>query len=405
MMRGGLRLLGPPSSVSAVARAERIMVLLASAVRLSTLLDMMPSAKLAYDTSDRPAVTLATWVVATAAALAFVARAVTRARPLPAREAVIDAGIAVALLVAGAWTVPVDQRIGTWVGFEPGYALSVVIATSSCTSLRAWAVGLVGVVFGKLAYVWSALSWDVASTVVGDFLTVTALGVIAAAMARFLRGLALEADHARHAAVAEEVRRAGAAFHNGVAVLGLLAEADLDPVTRRAVQTQARAEVHRVRSYLRGQQAATIACGVSAVPLHDVICSAARSFPDLAPRVVLDLIGDLQVAHIHAIALERALTSLLLNVRLHAAAGSTVVHADVDERVWTVTVHDDGLGFDVAHTDLGVGLQYVVIAALAEHGIRTAISSTQGLGTTVTLMGSLPGSLPGPRGTTVGATE
>jgi len=247
------------------------------------------------------------------------------------------------------------------------------------------------IVAAKVVYVWAALSRGISTTFVGDVVTVIGLGAIAVAMARYLRALAAEADLARRLAAEEESRRASAVFHNGVAVLGLLAESGLDPTTRTALREQARDEVQRVRAYMRGEPRSfglgPDATLTGAPLLADVIRRAARTFPDLRPELMLDLVPDVRVSAEQAAPLEAAMTSLLLNVRSHARATSTVLHADVEEGVWTVTVHDDGVGFDLTSVALGVGLGHVVVDVCSAHGIRAVVDSVVGLGTTVTLSG------------------
>lgn len=379
-------MLGLPLTPSAVVGAERIMLIFACAVRLGTLVEMTPAAFAAWTSPSYGVGTAVTWVVATAMVLAFVVVAATRRRLPTAQLILLDTGVAAVLLVAGAWTVPADVRIGSWIGFEPGYALSVVISAAACPNARAWVAGLAMVLVGKVVYVWSVARLSEATTLVGDFLTVVVMGGIAVLMAAYIRGLAAEADLARELAAREEQRRARTVFHNGVAVLGLLAQPDLDPGTLTAAQTQARAEVYRGRMYLSGDSAPPPA-GPSSTLLTEVIRGAALGFPDLAPQLMLDLARDAQVADEHAGPLGAALVSLLLNVRLHAKASTTVIHADAEDGRWTVTVHDDGVGFDATASGLGVGLRDVVVNALAGHEIGTEIDSAPGFGTTITLTG------------------
>lgn len=377
----------PSSRPSAVVGAERIVVLSVCAIRLGTLIQMVPSARLALDVSPHRLLAGASWVVAAAATLGFVLRAVTRRGPARPWETLADCGLAGALLVAGAWTVPPDVRVGSWVGFEPGYALSVVVSNVSCPALWALAVGLAAVLAGKVTYVWSAVGHSSITTVVGDFLTVVVIATIAAATTRFLRRLAAEADVARRLAAADEQRRASLVLHNGIAMMGLLTEPDLDPTTRSVIQRQAREEIHRVRSYLRGESTPAAGRQRHSVRLAGLLTAAAQEFPDLSPRVVADLAGTTELDATDAEVLSAAMTSLLLNIRGHAKATATVIHADEQYGEWTVTVHDDGVGFDPARTELGVGLRQVVIGELAARGARVAIDSMAGLGTTVTITG------------------
>lgn len=375
----------PPS---AAAGAERIIVVVGCAVRLGTLAQMLPSARIAHAVSPHPGLEAASWWLAAAATVAFVVRAATRSGPLRRWEVLLDCVLATALLVVGHWTVPVDERIGTWIGFQPGYALSVVVATSACAAYRVWIGGLLAVVAGKVVYVWSAVGADGVSTVVGDFLTIVVIGAIAAATTRYLRMLAAEADLARRFAAEEEQRRARLVLHNGIAMMGLLTEPGLDGATRSVIQSQARAEIHRVRRYLRGEPLPSATGLKESARLADVLATAAGPFADLAPCLMLDLIDTTELDGGDAEALAAAVTSLLLNVRNHAKATTTVIHADEQDGRWTVTVHDDGVGFDPAQVEPGVGLGQVVVAELEARGMEVGIDSTPGLGTTVTLAGA-----------------
>lgn len=382
-------MLGLRSASTATAGAVSIIVVFSCAVRVATLLEMVPSIRSAYDTSPHPGWALATWLVAVGAVAGVIGRAVYRSGLPTGWEVIIDCAVAGALLAVGAWTVPLDQRIGTWTGFQPGYALSVVISAAACQSLRAWGVGLGAVLIGKVVFVWSVTGWGNASTVAGDFLTVVVLGIISVALGRYILGLATEADRARRMDAEAEVRRARAVFHNGVAVLGLLAEEDLDPATRTAIRDQARLEVHRARTYLSGENgsAAPDRPPSGVVPLPEIVRRAAGAFPDLAPQLMLDLAGSARVTAAEAEPLSAALVSLLLNVRQHARASATVLHVDEVDGEWTITVHDDGCGFDTASVSPRVGLGQVVYAALDELGIVAGIDSMPGFGTTVTLTG------------------
>lgn len=375
----------PPSS--AAAGAERIIVLAGCAIRLGTLVQMLPSAKLAYDVSPHPSLAAATWVLAVSATVGFVVRALTRHGPVRRWEALLDCGVACGLLVLGAWTVPAEVRIGTWVGFQPGYALGVVIANASCRTLGSFVAGVAAVLAGEVVYVWSAVGRPWFTTVLGNFLTVVVLAAIAVAITSYLRRLAAEADIARRLAAVEEQRRASVAFHNGVAMMGLLTEPDLDPSTRSVIQQQARAEIRRVRSYLRGEPTVTATRRERSVQLADLLAGSAREFPDLSPHVMADLAVDTALDPADAEVLSAALTSLLLNIRRHAKASTTVLHGDEQHGEWTVTVHDDGVGFDPAHVELGIGLRRVVIGELEARGIRVCLDSAPGLGTTATLTG------------------
>ena len=122
------------------------------------------------------------------------------------------------------------------------------------------------------------------------------------------------------------------------------------------------------------------------VALAAMIKRVCDRFADLNVDALLDLGADLKLPTAQAEALERALESLLLNVRVHARADAVVVHLDQGpDGSWTLTVRDDGVGFDPASVATGVGLREVVVGELRLRGLDVEIESAVDEGTTVTI--------------------
>ena len=80
-----------------------------------------------------------------------------------------------------------------------------------------------------------------------------------------------------------------------------------------------------------------------------------------------------------------ALIALLYNVQFHACAHEVTIHADAEGPSWEVSVADDGIGFDSAHTAYGFGLRRQVIEPLESEGLHVTIQSHRGEGTIVTV--------------------
>ena len=127
------------------------------------------------------------------------------------------------------------------------------------------------------------------------------------------------------------------------------------------------------------------------VTLTAVVGRATQGFGDLPLEVSTDLAARVLLPQDVAEALRNALTTLLANVRLHAAAQRVVLRADADPvaRQWEIAVRDNGRGFDPSTTRRGFGLLVQVEGALARHGISTHIQSVPGDGTSVTLRGPM----------------
>lgn len=390
------------------AGAEHAMVLFVIGIRLGTLVQGLPSMSSGIAHSPEPALYAACWVAAAGAAVGVSVASFRRGRGLPDRVQLADMVLAVVVLLLGPLTVATDYRIGTWEGFQPGYALSVALSIAVVRGRVLWALGAVAIVLAHFVYVSDALDTASLSTTVGNISTVVILAIVGRIGALYLRRMASDADEARARAAElarrEEEQRAQVAIHNGAVVMHLLGDPDLDEATRARLLEQAPVEATRMRAYLRGvprsdleaERAGPLRAGTAAgtvgMPLDVVVDRKCREFDDLAIEAALELGEGVHVDPAVADAVENALTSLLLNVRMHARARQVVVHLDAgDEQPatgWTLTVHDDGRGFDASGAELGVGLREVVVGELGRHGVDVRLESAAGEGTTITMAGA-----------------
>ncbi|MBB5873679.1 signal transduction histidine kinase [Allocatelliglobosispora scoriae] len=387
------------------AGVERAFSYFTAGVRLGTIAQMVPAVTAGVATSPRPGAYLASWLAAAAAATAVSITTLVRRRPLGAVAAAADFALASALLALGPLVLASGERFGTWMAYQPGYALSIIITASGIRSLTLWAGGLLGIIAGYLVYIHGEVGENMTSTAVGNIMTYIVYALVGRMFFGYTRRIAHDADisRARVAELArrEEERRAQVMMHNGVAVMRLLTEPGTE-VSRSRLIGQAEVELQRMRSYLRGRTLAgdgTLVGGATGAEppaeLAVMIQRVCDRFADLNIDALLDLGTGLSIPAEQAEALERALESLLLNVRVHARASGVVVHLDGGDG-WTLTVRDDGVGFDPATMTAGVGLREVVIGELRMSGLDIEIESAVGEGTTVTIR-SEPGSGAGRR--------
>jgi len=354
---------------------------------------MLPSVATAVTVSEHPVLCAVTWALACTAVVWIATIAVVRRRPPSVRWATADVAVAVVLLLLGLLTVPVEYRSGSWNGFQGAYSLSVASALVGIRDRRTWASLLGAIVLARLTYLLPVMESPAGiATVVGELLTLLGLAPLAWAGTGAVFRMAQDADDAREyaARLAREAegRRARAAIHNGAALIKILVdhsegEARNGRHAPPQVWAQAHAELNRMRAYLAGRtDLAETAAGDLAGVLDDVCAE----FTDLPVDVVTELARGVPVDGARD-DLATAVRSVLINVRQHARATRVVVHAEESEDAtgWTVTVHDDGVGFDPATTRLGVGLRELAVDQLAAHGIRTTVESHPGLGTTVTM--------------------
>lgn len=375
-------------------RAERAVGLAVAGMRVATLVQMLPSVVAAYEVTEYPALCVLTWVIAAIGLVGTVGLSVVRRRPPGPVWVVADVAMAVALLLLGLLTVPEEFRTGSWIGFQGAWTIAVVCGLVGVRRRGAWLVLLGALAVARAVYLLPTVATgNEVPTVVGEILTLFVLGPLAWFGTGVLYRIAEDADRAREYAArlareAEE-RRARAAIHNGTALLKLLVDqAAQDPTDSRTpsqVWVQAASEVNRMRAYLSGG-ADTRGGDDEPHDLAALVEAVATEFADLPLDVVPDLARGVRLGD-EAPDVATALRSLLINVRQHAGATRVVLHAEEleDGDGWAVTVHDDGVGFDPATTEQGVGLRGLVVEALAAHGVRTSVDSVPGLGTTVTL--------------------
>ncbi|MFJ8580883.1 ATP-binding protein [Micromonospora sp. NPDC093277] len=378
------------------AGVERLFSYFIAGVRLGTVAQMIPAVHLGVATSPHQVVYLACWVAAAFTAVAVSVVTLVRRRPLGVAASAADLALACVLLLLGPVVLLPGERMGSWVAYQPGYALSVSSTIGGVRSRALWAGGLLAVVVCYLMYVGGEVGGEMASTAVGNVLTFVVYALVARMFVGYTRRIAHDADASRALAAElarrEEERRAQVMLHNGVAVMRLLTEPGTDASRSRLIG-QAEVELRRMRSYLRGRApdgdgaAAYTAAGsdptVAVAAMIERVCD---RFVDLPVDALLDLGADLRLPAPQAEALERALDSLLLNVRMHARADAVVIHLDQGaDGGWTLTVHDDGVGFDPAGVTAGVGLGEVVVGELRLRGLAVEIDSAAGEGTTVTI--------------------
>lgn len=386
-----------PTSAGGV---EQVLALAYGGARVATVLQMIPSLPQGVRTSPEPHLYVATWLVAAVVASGVAVTAALRRPAWPAVGIAADMGLAIAFLVCGAFTVPVDERVGSWVGWAPGYALSVVLSHAGLRR-AAWYASVGSITAAYLFFVADAATAVNRSTLIGNALSLLVLGAVARIVVRYIRQVAADADAARaqvaELARREEEHRAQLTMHNATTIMQLLSDPTVPAATRVQLCEQAVVEVRRMRAYLRGTSPVRPAARADSadrtgdVPLCEVLRSAMAGFEDLGLEPALDLADGVAVPEEAGEAVRGAVAGVLHNVRRHAHATMVVVHADAepDGGRWIVTIRDDGVGFDTEATALGTGLRQQVLAELERHALTARIESTPGLGTQVTIEGKL----------------
>ena len=159
----------------ALPRAERAVGWFVAALRVATLVQMLPSLVTAVDVSAYPALCALTWAVAGVAVVATATASLVRRRPPGLRWATADTLVAAALLLLGLLTVPVEYRTGSWIGFQSAYSLSVACTLVGVRDRRQWMALLGVLVVARTVYVLPIVTSPAdVPTVLGELLTLLA---------------------------------------------------------------------------------------------------------------------------------------------------------------------------------------------------------------------------------------
>lgn len=191
---------------------------------------------------------------------------------------------------------------------------------------------------------------------------------------------------------AREIRRAGEAQDQAFAAAEFIEREDgvarvhdglglLRVAMRARPSTElllaARATSKRTDQWMSGQSddVVTMASGVYAM---------AAQFPDLPLEIHLDALTESEAVVVAAV--DRAVHTLLTNVRMHSEADHVaIVGRSAD--TWTVTITDDGRGFNSGSPNPAGGIERIARAALHSVGAELTVTSAVGGGTTAVIAG------------------
>jgi len=196
-------------------------------------------------------------------------------------------------------------------------------------------------------------------------------------LCRFVRDLASAADSARQRVAELEQDRSRALIHDLLVYLRLDRFAEADDQARQLMITQAQAKHAQLRSWVYGTG--------SAATLGERISGVLRLHPGLAVDAATGEANDVELPDETIEQLERALDTALANVEQHAPGARVALTARSSGDHVTVTVRDNGPGYDPAATRRGFGVGQVLGRQLADVGGTGAVESSPGSGTCVTI--------------------
>ncbi|MGW5240940.1 hypothetical protein ACWEOW_18560 [Monashia sp. NPDC004114] len=368
------------------------MAIVAAALRLVVLVQIVVSAPSGARLSSRPVAYLALVGAAVAISIVLIIQCALRRAVRPGLWHVPDLALAWVALPAMNLLLPITHVVGTWESWAAGYAVNVVALAS--TWLRPVAAALISMALGAWYFTWTTAAgtstWE---TNLNDALTLPGYAVVIALFVHYLRALAADADQARVDAIAAtralELQRYQLTVHDATSILRLLSDEGTPAEVLPGLRRQADRESKRLRHYLTGQLVVGHDDVDDRSTVGGMIATALEGFDDLPLELAVDLGGAVVLDPEVRAATRSAVATALHNVRLHANATQVVIHADTDGSSWEIVIADDGVGFDRASSALGFGLKTQVREALSAVGVSAAVHSAPGRGTSVVIAGAV----------------
>ncbi len=367
-------------------------------LRLGTLAQILPAAGDGISTSPRPSLYAAILVVVTVESLALCWFAIRTRGFFNNKWASVDVLLATALLLAQPLYVTGDKFIGSWTAWAPGFASNAVVVAALGFKLRRQ-IAIAAIVLGG-SYVYISLphaeTATQVATVRSNGISYLLFAMIGRTMGGFIRRFGKDADAARaeaiEAARQAELERHRRMLHDQASLLRLLSDPDLDAQLDEPLRQQALSESNRLRHFLENTSPPPLTSSISHQELNGLVLESVSAFPDLPINLALDLAAGTRPDPGSIEAVRAAIETALFNIRLHAGdISSVVIHTDLLEsgRVWELTIRDDGKGFDPESTPVGFGISNVLGTALDNVGVKGIVASTPGMGTVVTIKGSV----------------
>lgn len=386
-----------PVAVSAVARATRTMARAAVFFRIGGLAELLLASTLDFGRYPYPALTLGLVVLVFAESGALVV-ACLRDGVVRASWAVADALFSTAALVGGALlTAPRDYN--TWANFM--YPFSLLVAVAVGVAFRRLATGVAVTTLMAAAYATTAIvvHGDPVWNVLPNGLTYYPNLIVAWAVTRHLLVNGHETDRSRADAVEqagrlatemERVRHARVLHDRVLQTLETLATGSW--VSDKDFRTHIATEATWLRAFVEGADIAEerdLLVGLQRlvqrnarvglrVELNSTRLRDARTLRAALPPELVDAVVD---------ATQEALT----NTAKHAGVDTAVVRVGTTTEELTVSVLDQGRGFEPESVSHGTGIERSIRSRIAEQGGVVRVESAPGAGTYVEITVPLPG--------------
>jgi signal transduction histidine kinase len=297
-----------------------------------------------------------------------------------------DFGLALLAVASTPAYVAPSASLSAWTLWAyPVTLSSAVLAGATVISSCRAAAASCAIALTYLAVVAVPLAHDLSgrATALANALAYPGFGLLIFYVARFVRELAADADSARQRVAELEKDRSRALVHDLLVYLRTDNFLQADEQTRTVMAAQAHAKYQQMRRYVDGEHGGrdVRACVGDALQLH----------PRLSVKV-LPAERDAELSDDVRERLERALDTALSNVEQHAPGADVTITIRTDMHDVTVSVADNGPGFDETAAPHGFGISAVLGSHLQDIGGRGTVRSSPGQGTEVHI--TVPGKEP-----------
>lgn len=291
--------------------------------------------------------------------------------------AAADFGLALLVVASAPAYIAPEARLGVWTMWAyPVTLSSAVLAGATIISL-----GRVAAVSGALALTYLVvvafpLANDTSgrATALVNAVAYPGFALLIFFVGRFVRSLASAADSARKRVAELEKDRSRALVHDLLVYLRIDRFAEADDQTRGVMVAQAQAKYEQMRRYVDG--------GHSEGDLRACLDDVLRLHPHLSINN-FHVERDVELADEVREQLERALDTALSNVEQHAPGADVAMSIRSDTDYVTVTVSDNGPGFDETATPQGFGINEILGKHLKDIEGWGTVRSRPGQGTEV----------------------
>lgn len=304
---------------------------------------------------------------------------VRRRSMLPLRWPVAaDIALSVVVLALAPTYIPAGSRLLSWTFWAYPVNLGTSLLVGAGLAPLTWVLvssGAQAVAYAAVVAVPLLGDGALRMTAAVNCLAFPGFALVAFLVSRFMRDLADVADTARKQVAELEQDRSRALIHDLLVYLRLDRFAEADDQTRAVMIAQAQAKHQQMRSYVDGTDGAR--------GLQERVGAVLALHPGLAVTTQVEAGSGVRLLEDTLEQLERALDTVLANVEQHAPGAKVTLAVRPEPGHLSVTVRDDGPGFDPASTRHGFGIGEVLGRQLAEVGGSGVIESRPGAGTVV----------------------